>query len=45
MAHFDEALDMPQFGARVELRRTGAQTDGELLEVDVIGRPRGIVTQ
>jgi uncharacterized protein YndB with AHSA1/START domain/mannose-6-phosphate isomerase-like protein (cupin superfamily) len=34
-------LQMPRLGVRVELRRTAADTDGELLEFDVVGRARG----
>jgi uncharacterized protein YndB with AHSA1/START domain/mannose-6-phosphate isomerase-like protein (cupin superfamily) len=36
-------LDMPALGVRVELRRTAADTDGELIEFDVVGRARGFI--
>jgi mannose-6-phosphate isomerase-like protein (cupin superfamily)/uncharacterized protein YndB with AHSA1/START domain len=36
-------LDMPVLGVRVELRRTAADTDGELVEFDVVGRARGFL--
>jgi uncharacterized protein YndB with AHSA1/START domain/quercetin dioxygenase-like cupin family protein len=45
MAKSGDVLDAPELGIRVEFRRTGAETDGELLEIDVIGRPRGFLTQ
>jgi uncharacterized protein YndB with AHSA1/START domain/quercetin dioxygenase-like cupin family protein len=38
-------LQMPKLGAVVEIRKTGAETGGELIEFDVIGRPRGFVAQ
>jgi len=36
-------LDMPALGIRVELRRTAADTDGELIEFDVVGRAHGFI--
>jgi uncharacterized protein YndB with AHSA1/START domain/quercetin dioxygenase-like cupin family protein len=45
MAKSGDVLEAPELGIRVEFRRTGAETAGELLEIDVIGRPRGILTQ
>ena len=36
-------LEVAALGVRVELRRTAADTDGELLEFDVIGRARGLI--
>jgi uncharacterized protein YndB with AHSA1/START domain/mannose-6-phosphate isomerase-like protein (cupin superfamily) len=36
-------LAMPALGVRVELRRTAADTDGELFEFDVVGRARGFI--
>jgi mannose-6-phosphate isomerase-like protein (cupin superfamily)/uncharacterized protein YndB with AHSA1/START domain len=36
-------LEMPALGVRVELRRTAADTDGELIEFDVVGRARGLI--
>lgn len=35
-------LDIPDLGVRVEIRRTAADTDGELFEFDVTGRARGL---
>ena len=45
MANAGDVLDMAQLGCRVQLIRTAAQTGGELLEFDVIGRPRGFLVQ
>jgi uncharacterized protein YndB with AHSA1/START domain/mannose-6-phosphate isomerase-like protein (cupin superfamily) len=45
MAGSGEVLEMGRLGVRVELRRTGADTGGELLEFDVVGRGRGILVQ
>ena len=45
MANAGDVLDMAQLGCRVALIRTAAQTDGELVEFDVIGRPRGFLVQ
>jgi uncharacterized protein YndB with AHSA1/START domain/mannose-6-phosphate isomerase-like protein (cupin superfamily) len=36
-------LDIPALGVRFELRRTAADTDGELIEFDVVGRSRGFL--
>src|SRR5947199_1086387 len=36
---------MQPFGMRVEFLRTGEETGGELLEMEVIGRPRGFLGQ
>jgi mannose-6-phosphate isomerase-like protein (cupin superfamily)/uncharacterized protein YndB with AHSA1/START domain len=36
-------LAMPALGIRVELRRTAADTDGELIEFDVVGHARGFI--
>jgi mannose-6-phosphate isomerase-like protein (cupin superfamily)/uncharacterized protein YndB with AHSA1/START domain len=36
-------LDIAALGVRVELRRTAADTDGELIEFDVVGRGRGLI--
>jgi len=38
-------LEMPTLGVRVEVRRSAAQTDGELVEFDVVGRARGFLAQ
>jgi quercetin dioxygenase-like cupin family protein/uncharacterized protein YndB with AHSA1/START domain len=40
-----DVLDLAPLGVRVEILRTGAQTDGELTEFDVVGRPRGFLAQ
>jgi uncharacterized protein YndB with AHSA1/START domain len=45
MANAGDILDMTPLGCRVQLIRTAAETDGELLEFDVIGRPRGFLVQ
>ena len=38
-------LDVPDLGVRIEMRRTSADTGGELVEFDVVGRARGFLTQ
>ena len=38
-------LEMPTLGVRVEMRRTAAETGGELAEFDVVGRARGFLAQ
>jgi uncharacterized protein YndB with AHSA1/START domain len=43
MANTGDVLDMGPLGCRVQLIRTAAQTDGELVEFDVLGRPRGFL--
>jgi uncharacterized protein YndB with AHSA1/START domain/mannose-6-phosphate isomerase-like protein (cupin superfamily) len=45
VAKAGDRLEIPDLGIRIELRRTGEDTAGELLEIDVIGRPRGFITQ
>jgi uncharacterized protein YndB with AHSA1/START domain/quercetin dioxygenase-like cupin family protein len=45
MANAGDVLDMAPLGCRTQLIRTAAETDGELLEFDVIGRPRGFLVQ
>ena len=40
-----EVLDMAPLGVTAELRRTGADTDGELVEFDVVGRSQGFLAQ
>src|SRR3954471_21577626 len=44
MADPGQVLDIQRLGVSVEFRRTTGQTDGELLEFDVVGRPRGFLT-
>jgi uncharacterized protein YndB with AHSA1/START domain/mannose-6-phosphate isomerase-like protein (cupin superfamily) len=36
-------LDVPDLGVRIEMRRTSAETRGELVEFDVVGRARGFL--
>jgi quercetin dioxygenase-like cupin family protein/uncharacterized protein YndB with AHSA1/START domain len=38
-------LEVAELGVRVEIRRSTAETGGELLEFDVVGRARGFLTQ
>jgi quercetin dioxygenase-like cupin family protein/uncharacterized protein YndB with AHSA1/START domain len=40
-----DVLDLSPLGARVEIVTTAAQTDGELFEFLVVGRPRGFLAQ
>jgi mannose-6-phosphate isomerase-like protein (cupin superfamily)/uncharacterized protein YndB with AHSA1/START domain len=40
-----DVLEAPRLGVRFEIRRTAAETGGELCEFDVIGRPRGFIAQ
>jgi uncharacterized protein YndB with AHSA1/START domain/quercetin dioxygenase-like cupin family protein len=40
-----DELELPNLGMRIVFRQTSAETNGELLSYDVIGRPRGFVTQ
>jgi quercetin dioxygenase-like cupin family protein/uncharacterized protein YndB with AHSA1/START domain len=40
-----DVLDVGALGVRVEIRRTGEETGGELFEFDVVGRARGLITQ
>jgi uncharacterized protein YndB with AHSA1/START domain/quercetin dioxygenase-like cupin family protein len=41
----NETLEMKQLGLRVKFLRTAADTGGELLEMEVEGRPRGFLSQ
>lgn len=45
MARPGERLEIPSIGVTIEFRRTTAETNGELLEFDVAGRPGGFFTQ
>jgi quercetin dioxygenase-like cupin family protein len=45
MAKPGEVLDAPSLGVQIEFRRTTAETGGEMLEFDVIGLPKGFITQ
>jgi uncharacterized protein YndB with AHSA1/START domain/quercetin dioxygenase-like cupin family protein len=40
-----DVLQIPALGIEVKLLRTGAETGGQLLELEVTGRPRGLLTQ
>jgi quercetin dioxygenase-like cupin family protein/uncharacterized protein YndB with AHSA1/START domain len=40
-----EVLELAPLGVRVEIEKTAAQTDGELIEFVVTGRPRGFLAQ
>src|SRR5947209_7771583 len=40
-----DVLEMEPLGLRLEFRRTGEETGGELLEMEVSGRPRGFLNQ
>ena len=43
MAAPGDVLDLPSLGIRLEFRSTAAETGGELIEFDVVGRPKGII--
>lgn len=45
MAVGDEALELDPFGISVKFAPTGGHTGGELLEMEVTGRPRGFLSQ
>jgi uncharacterized protein YndB with AHSA1/START domain/mannose-6-phosphate isomerase-like protein (cupin superfamily) len=45
MTSAHQPLEMDQLGIKVEFLRTGEETGGELLEMEVIGRPRGFLSQ
>jgi uncharacterized protein YndB with AHSA1/START domain/quercetin dioxygenase-like cupin family protein len=45
MAKAGDVLEMEQLGCRVQLVRTAEETNGELVEFDVMGRPRGFLIQ
>jgi len=45
MAKAGDVLDVAPLGCSVKLLRTGAETNGELVEFDVIGRPKGFLVQ
>ena len=44
MAQSGDVLEVPTLGITVEFRQTSADTNGELVEFDLTGRPRGFVT-
>ena len=45
VARAGDVLGIPSLGMRIVFRQTAADTDGALVEYDVIGRPRGFVVQ
>jgi quercetin dioxygenase-like cupin family protein len=45
MAKPGQVLEAPSLGVKIEFRRTTEETGGELLEFDVVGPPRGFITQ
>jgi uncharacterized protein YndB with AHSA1/START domain/quercetin dioxygenase-like cupin family protein len=45
MARSGDVLQMPELGVRLEIRRSAAETGGELVEFDVIGCSRGLLSQ
>ena len=45
MTHLARVLDLAPLGVRVQVERTAAETEGELLEFIVAGRPRGFLAQ
>ena len=45
MAKAGDVLEMAQLSCRVQLVRTAEETNGELVEFDVLGRPRGFLIQ
>jgi quercetin dioxygenase-like cupin family protein/uncharacterized protein YndB with AHSA1/START domain len=45
MSNLHEVLDIAELGIRVKVLRSAAETGGELLEVEVEGRPRGFLAQ
>jgi quercetin dioxygenase-like cupin family protein len=44
MARPGDVLDVPGLGVRVEFRRTTEESGGELVEFDLVGRPKGLIT-
>src|SRR4051794_20620870 len=45
MAKSGELLEMPELGIRVRFLKTAADTGGEMTQFEVVGRPRGFLTQ
>jgi uncharacterized protein YndB with AHSA1/START domain/quercetin dioxygenase-like cupin family protein len=45
VAKAGDVLEIPAVGMQIVFSRTAAETDGELLEYEVIGRPRGFTAQ
>ncbi len=44
MARSGDVLDIPALGVSIEFRRTTEDTGGELVEFDLVGRPKGFIT-
>jgi mannose-6-phosphate isomerase-like protein (cupin superfamily) len=44
MAKPGDVMEIPILGIRIEFRTTTAESIGELLEFDLVGRPRGFIT-
>ena len=45
MAKPGDVLEIPSLGVRIEFRTTAEESGGELLELEIAGRPRGFITQ
>jgi len=45
MAKPGDVLDAPSLGVQIDFRRTTEESGGALLEFDVVGRPKGFLTQ
>jgi quercetin dioxygenase-like cupin family protein len=45
MARPEDRLEIPELGIRIEIRRRARETGGELVEFDVLGRPRGMIAR
>ncbi len=45
MVRSGDVIEIPEVGVRVAFRSTAAETGGELAQADVLGRPRGFLTQ
>lgn len=44
MARSGDVLEIPSLGVSIEFRRTTGETGGELVEFDLVGRPKGFIT-
>jgi mannose-6-phosphate isomerase-like protein (cupin superfamily) len=44
MARPGDVLEVPSLGVSIEIRRTAEETGGELVEFDLVGRPKGFIT-
>jgi quercetin dioxygenase-like cupin family protein/uncharacterized protein YndB with AHSA1/START domain len=45
MSQRGDVIELEPLGLRVEVRKTAAETGGELFEMDVVGRPQGFIAQ